>query len=136
VSDPGYSLLQKVIAAGEPATMIPGPAAVIMAVVLSGLALHSFTYRGFAPHKGGPRRRFMAVDRESPHTLVFYESPYRLLVFLEDALTVFGDRRAAIAHELTKIHESIERGTLSELAERVRQNPPRGEYVVVIAGAG
>jgi 16S rRNA (cytidine1402-2'-O)-methyltransferase len=135
VSDPGYSILQKAIAADEPATMIPGPSAAVMAVVLSGLPLHSFTYRGFPPHKGGPRRRFMEVDKDSPHTLVFYESPYRLLAFLEDALAVYGDRKAAVAHELTKIHESIERGTLSELVERVRQTPPRGEYVVVIGGA-
>jgi 16S rRNA (cytidine1402-2'-O)-methyltransferase len=77
----------------------------------------------------------MEVDRESPHTLVFYESPYRLDDFLADALLVYGDRDAALAHELTKLHESIERGKLSELLAAVRQNPPKGEYVVVIAGA-
>lgn len=115
--------------------MLPGAAAVIMAVVLSGLPLHSFTYRGFPPHKGGPRRRFLAVDQDSPHTLIYYESPYRLQAFLTDALAVFGDRRAALAHELTKIHESIERGTLSELLAQITQSPPKGEYVVVIAGA-
>lgn len=135
VSDPGYSILQRAIAAGEDVTMLPGAAAVIMAVVLSGLPLHSFTYRGFPPHKGGPRRRFLAVDQDSPHTLIYYESPYRLQAFLTDALAVFGDRRAALAHELTKIHESIERGTLSELLAQITQSPPKGEYVVVIAGA-
>jgi 16S rRNA (cytidine1402-2'-O)-methyltransferase len=134
ISDPGYSVVQRAIAAGEDVTMIPGPAAVIMAVVLAGLPLHSFTYRGFPPHKPGPRRRFLEVDRDSPHTLVFYESPYRLEAFLADALAVYGDRDAAISHELTKIHESVERGTLAELLAGVRQTPPRGEYVVVIAG--
>jgi 16S rRNA (cytidine1402-2'-O)-methyltransferase len=105
-----------------------------MAVVLSGLALHSFTFRGFPPRKPGPRKRFMAVDRESPHTIVFYESPFRLEAFLRDALEVYGDRQAAIAHELSKMFETVERGTLSTLLESVGKNKPRGEYVVVIAG--
>ena len=116
--------------------MAPGPAAVIMAVVLSGLPVHSFTYRGFAPHKGGPRRRFLQIDAESPHTLVFYESPYRIEAFLRDALDVYGNRPAALAHELTKLHESIARGTLAELLASVQQTKPKGEYVVVIGGAG
>ncbi len=135
ISDPGYSIVRRAIAAGEAVAMIPGAAAVGMAVVLSGLPVHSFTYRGFPPHKPGPRRRFMEVDGDSPHTLVFYESPYRVEDFLVDALAVFGDRQAALAHELTKIHESVQRGKLSELIEAVRQVKPRGEYVVVIAGA-
>jgi 16S rRNA (cytidine1402-2'-O)-methyltransferase len=134
ISDPGYTIVQRAIAAGEQVSMAPGPAAVVMAVVLSGLAVHSFTYRGFAPHKGGPRRRFLEVDAASPHTLVFYESPYRVEAFLEDALAVYGDRRAALAHELTKIHESIERGTVSELLALVRRSKPRGEYAILIAG--
>ncbi|MCX7706720.1 MAG: 16S rRNA (cytidine(1402)-2'-O)-methyltransferase [Anaerolineae bacterium] len=136
ISDPGYSLVQRALAAGEPFTVIPGPTALVMAVVLSGLPAHSFTFRGFPPHRPGPRRRFLEVDRASPHTLVFYESPYRLEAFLADALEVYGDRRAAVAHELTKMHESVMRGTLSELLATVRQTPPKGEYVVVIAGAG
>jgi 16S rRNA (cytidine1402-2'-O)-methyltransferase len=136
ISDPGFSIVRRAVEAGEPVTMIPGAAAVVMAVVLSGLPVHSFTYRGFPPHKPGPRRRFFEVDRESPHTLVFYESPFRLEAFLADALTVYGDRPAALAHELTKLHESIERGRLSELLAGVRVTPPRGEYAVVIAGAG
>ena len=135
ISDPGYSLIRKAVASGFETTMIPGPSAVVMAAVLSGLPLHSFTYRGFAPHKAGPRRRFMEVDRTSPHTLVFYESPYRLAAFLKDALEVYGDREGALCHELTKIHESVERARLSELLEGVVRTAPRGEYVVVIAGA-
>ncbi len=135
VSDPGFTLVRRAIAAGEAMTMAPGPSAAIMALVLSGLAVHSFTFRGFAPRKGGPRRRFLEVDRDAPHTLIYYESPYRLLDLLADALAVFGDRQAAIAHELTKVHESVARGSLSVLLEEVRQARPRGEYVVVIAGA-
>jgi len=135
ISDPGYSILRRAIEAGEEVSMAPGPAAAIMAVVLSGLPVHSFTYRGFAPHKGGPRRRFLQVDQASPHTLVFYESPYRVQAFLEDALAVYGDRPAALAHELTKLYESIHRGTLSELIAEVQVARPRGAYVVVIGGA-
>lgn len=136
ISDPGYTLVRRAVEAGEEVTMAPGPAAVIMAVVLSGLPVHSFTYRGFPPHKGGPRRRFLLVDAQSPHTLVFYESPYRVEAFLRDALEVYGDRPAAVTRELTKLHETIERGTLSELLARIRQGKTRGEYVIVIGGAG
>ncbi len=136
ISDPGFSLVRRALAAGVPVTMIPGPTALVMAVVLSGLPVHSFTYRGFPPHKPGPRRRFLEVDRASPHTLIFYESPHRLEALLADALQVYGDREAALAHELTKLHESVVRGKLSELLAGVRASPPRGEYVVVIAGAG
>jgi 16S rRNA (cytidine1402-2'-O)-methyltransferase len=136
ISDPGYTLVRRAIEAGEDITMTPGPAAVIMAVVLSGLPVHSFTYRGFPPHKGGPRRRFLQVDAQSPHTLVFYESPYRVEAFLRDALEVYGDRPAAVARELTKLHETIERGLLSELLGRIQNGKTRGEYVIVVGGAG
>jgi 16S rRNA (cytidine1402-2'-O)-methyltransferase len=122
------------IEAGIEFTMIPGASAVIMAVVLSGLPMHSFTFRGFPPRKGGPRRRFLAVDRESPHTLVFYESPYRIVKFLQDALEVYGDRPAVVANELTKLFETMQRGTISELIAFFSENEPRGEYVIVIAG--
>lgn len=135
ISDPGFTLVRRALAAGVEITMIPGPSAAVMALVLSGLALHSFTFRGFPPRKSGQRRRFLGLDRFSPHTLIFYESPYRLEALLVDALAVYGDRQAAIAHELTKLHESVLRGTLSELLARVRAEKPRGEYVVLIAGA-
>ena len=94
---------------------MPGPTALIMALVLSGLPVHSFTFRGFPPRKTGPRRRFLEVDAASPHTLIFYESPYRVEDLLRDALAVYGDREAALAHELTKFHESVQRGKLSTL---------------------
>ena len=116
-------------------TMIPGPTGLITALVLSGLPLHSFTFRGFPPRKSGQRRNFLAVDADSPHTLIFYESPYRLAALLADALEVYGDRPAAIANDLTKLYEQVARGTLSELSERVKQQKLRGEYIVVIGGA-
>jgi 16S rRNA (cytidine1402-2'-O)-methyltransferase len=136
ISDPGYSLVRRALAADLPVTMIPGPAALVMAVVLSGLPLHSFTFRGFPPRKTGARRRFLEVDKESPHTLVFYESPYRLAAFLEDALAVYGDRPAALANDLTKLYEKVERAPLSQLLAAVKDEAAlKGEYVVVIAGA-
>jgi len=134
ISDPGFTLVRDAIDAGIPVTMIPGPAALIMAVVLSGLPAHAFTFRGFPPRKGGPRRRFLAVDQDSPHTLIFYESPYRLVKFLEDALAVYGDRPAAVTNDLTKLFETIHRGRLSALIDIFKQTEPRGEYTIVIAG--
>lgn len=134
ISDPGYLLVRRAIDADLPVVAIPGPTACVTALVLSGLAVHGFTYRGFAPVKPGPRQRFLAVDAASPHTLIFYESPHRLRAFLADALAVFGDREAAVANDLTKLFERIDRGRLSELVERFTTTEPRGEYTVVIAG--
>jgi 16S rRNA (cytidine1402-2'-O)-methyltransferase len=114
--------------------MIPGPTAFVMALVLSGLPVHSFTFRGFPPRKTIGRRKFFLVDKESPHTLIYYESPYRLERFLRDALEVFGDRAAAIANDLTKMFEKVERGTLSTLLSSVEKTKLKGEFVVVIAG--
>jgi 16S rRNA (cytidine1402-2'-O)-methyltransferase len=135
VSDPGFTLVRFCIEAGIPVTMIPGASAVVMALVLSGLPVHSFTFRGFPPRKSGARQRFFAVDKDMPHTLVYYESPYRLQGFLEDALAVFGDRPAALANDLTKLFEAVQRGTLSGLLALVQKSEPKGEYTVVIAGA-
>ncbi len=135
VSDPGFILVRSALAAGLPLTAIPGPTALITALVLSGLPVHSFTFRGFPPRKAGARRRFLEVDRDSPHTLIFYESPYRLQGFLADALAVYGDRRAAVANDLTKMFETVYRDSLSRLVDLFQREPLRGEYVVVIEGA-
>jgi 16S rRNA (cytidine1402-2'-O)-methyltransferase len=140
ISDPGFTLVRRVLEANAAGaeiglTAIPGPAALVMAVVLSGLPVHSFTFRGFSPRKPGARRRFLAVDARSPHTLIFYESPYRLPAFLQDALAVYGDRPAAIANDLTKLYETVMRGRLSELAQALAGRPFKGDYVVVIGGA-
>lgn len=135
VADPGYTLVRRAVEADLPVTAIPGPSALVAALVLANLPSHSFTFRGFPPRKSGKRRNFLAIDRESPHTLIFYESPHRLREFLADALAVYGDRPAALANELTKLFESVRRGRLSELIALIDENEPRGEYVVVIQGA-
>jgi 16S rRNA (cytidine1402-2'-O)-methyltransferase len=134
VSDPGFTLIRSVIEAGLDMTMIPGPSAFVMALILSGLPTHAFTFRGFAPRKTGQRKRFMTVDALSPHTLIFYESPYRVRSFLEDALDVYGDRKAALARELTKMYETIERGLISDLLATLPEKP-KGEYVILVQGA-
>lgn len=136
ISDPGYTLVRRAVRAGLACTMIPGPTGLIAALVLSGLPVHSFTFRGFPPRKSGARRGFLAVDAGGPHTLIFYESPYRLRAFLEDAIAVLGDREAAIANDLTKRFELVQRGPLSTLAQGLGNATPKGEYIVVIAGAG
>jgi 16S rRNA (cytidine1402-2'-O)-methyltransferase len=134
ISDPGFTLVRRAINAQLEVTMIPGPTAFVMALVLSGLPLHSFTFRGFPPRKTVGRRKFFEIDKHSPHTLVFYESPYRILDCLEDALAIFGDRPAALANDLTKMFEKVERGMLSSLLESTKQAKLKGEYILVIAG--
>lgn len=134
ISDPGFILVRAALDADVPVTAVPGATACVMALVLSGLAAHSFTFRGFPPRKPGPRRRFLEVDRASPHTLVYYESPHRLAAFLADALDIFGDRPAALANDLTKKFETISRGSLSSLAAQFSSQKKLGEYTVVIGG--
>lgn len=134
ISDPGYTIIQRAIAENQPFTLIPGPSALDMALVLSGLPVYSFVFRGFPPQKPGARKKFLEKDREIPYTLVYYESVHRIDRFLIDALEVFGDRRACLCRELTKMHEEIERATLSELCRRIGQRKRLGEYVVVIEG--
>ncbi|MCJ7694673.1 MAG: 16S rRNA (cytidine(1402)-2'-O)-methyltransferase [Anaerolineaceae bacterium] len=134
ISDPGYSLTHAAVKAGITVTAVPGATAVIMAVTLSDLPMHSFTFRGFPPHKDGPRRRFLELDKESPHTLVFYESPHRLQAFLKAALDIFGNRKILIANDLTKKFETLYRGNLEEMNERFITEKVLGEYTIVIEG--
>lgn len=134
ISDPGFTLVRLALEKGIEFTMLPGPTACVVALILSGLPAHSFTFRGFPPRKPGARRRFLEVDKTSPHTLIFYESPHRILEFFEDAIIIFGNRRAAVANDLTKKYETILRGSLAELKLSLAQQRPRGEYAVVIEG--
>ncbi len=134
IADPGFTLVRTAIRENVNVTMVPGPTAFVVALVLSNLPLHSFTFRGFTPRKTVARKKFYKEDQDSPYTLIYYESPYRLIRSLKDALEVFGDRQAALAHELTKLHETVLRGTLSEILERMRNEEVRGEYVLLIAG--
>lgn len=135
IADPGFTLVRAAIQNGIPCTMAPGPSALIMALALSGLAMHSFTFKGFPPRRPGPRRRFLAQDAESPHTLVFYESPHRLSGFLKAGIEALGDRPAALANDLTKVFETMVRGPLSQLLEWAEQRELKGEFVVVVGGA-
>ncbi len=135
VSDPGYRLIHAAVEAGYPVEVVPGATASVTALVASGLPTTSFTFLGFPPRKSGQRRKMLAREASGPHTLVLYESPHRIGALLADALAVLGDRRAAVAIELTKMHERVERGWLGELAEAFAQKTVRGEICVVIAGS-
>jgi 16S rRNA (cytidine1402-2'-O)-methyltransferase len=133
VSDPGALLVADAIEAEIPVVVIPGPAALLMALVASGLPTHSFTFLGFAPTRGAGRKRFFLSHAGLPMTLILYESPRRLLRTLRDMLTHWGDRRMAIARELTKQHEEIFRGTVSEALHNYR-NEVKGELTLVVSG--
>ena len=135
VNDPGYPTVREVIDRGHRVEAVPGPSAVMSALTVSGLPVSSFTFKGFPPRKGGPRRRFLEVEAESPHTLVFFESPYRVAALLEDAREVFGERAACLCLELTKKFEEVRRGGLSELLAELPARPVRGEVTVLIAPA-
>ena len=135
VSDPGFLLVRAAVKAKVAVTIIPGPSAVLSALAVSGLPTDRFTFEGFLPRKSGDRKKaFESLARE-PRTMVFFESPHRILESLEDAATVLGsDRQASVSRELTKKFEHTERGTLPELVEWAKSEP-KGEMVLVIAGA-
>lgn len=135
LSDPGYLLVREAVARGLTVEAVPGPSAVLTALVVSALPPHPFTFAGFPPPKSGKRRAFFLRFANLGHTVIFFESPHRLVPSLEDALSVFGDYRpAALLRELTKMHEEALRGTLGDLVEQLRDKKPRGEYVIVIGG--
>jgi len=134
ISDPGYRIISACHEHGFRVEVIPGPAAVDTALVASGLSTASFTFKGFPPRKSGPRKRFLEMERDMPHTLVFYESPFRVGKLLADALEVLGNRLAAVCIELTKKFEEVHRDYLEVLARRFSETPPKGEITVVIAG--
>jgi 16S rRNA (cytidine1402-2'-O)-methyltransferase len=133
LSDPGFLLVREAAARGLRIEPIPGPAAPLAALVASGLPPYPFTFAGFPPPKSGKRRTFYKGWAGLGHTLIFFESPHRLLPSLEDALAELGDRPVAVARELTKLHEEILRGPLSEVLEELRGRAAlKGEFVVVV----
>jgi 16S rRNA (cytidine1402-2'-O)-methyltransferase len=134
VSDPGFRLVSAVAGAGFRVEVIPGPGAVETALAVSGLPTSSFTFKGFPPRKDGKLRTFLGDDKDRPHTLVFFESPFRIGKFLAAALEVLGDRQAAVCVELTKKFERVHRGFLSALAPEFAGREVKGEITVVIAG--
>ena len=135
ISDPGYHTINLCREQGHDIQIIPGPSAPVTALVMSGLSGASFTFKGFPPRKSGRRKRFLEMEKELPHTLIFFESPFRIQAFLGDALEVLGDRLAALCIEISKQFERTHRGYLSELVAMLEESgPPRGEITVVIAG--
>ncbi|MEE8367078.1 MAG: 16S rRNA (cytidine(1402)-2'-O)-methyltransferase [Thermoanaerobaculia bacterium] len=134
LSDPGYTLVREAARQNIAIEHVAGPSAVTAAIVLSALPPYPFTFLGFPPPRRGKRRNFYARIQDLGHTVVLFESPQRLISSLEDALEILGDRPAAVARELTKLHEEVLRGTLSALIEQLgRRQSVKGEVTVVIA---
>jgi 16S rRNA (cytidine1402-2'-O)-methyltransferase len=134
VSDPGYRLVTACIEAGIEIRVVPGPSAVLAALVVSGLPTDRFVFEGFLPRAAGERRARLAALAHDPRTLVFFESPRRVPGMLRDLLTTMGDRRVALCRELTKLHEEVVRGPASTVLEALGDDPLRGEVVVVVEG--
>jgi 16S rRNA (cytidine1402-2'-O)-methyltransferase len=134
ISDPGFRVVRMALEAGLRVVPIPGPTALVSALVASGLPSDEFFFAGFLPARSGARRTRLADLASIPSTLIFYEAPHRIVASLEDARKILGEREAVVARELTKLHEEVLRGRLSELAEKFSQaaHEPRGEMVVVI----
>ncbi len=137
VSDPGFRLVADALAENIEVITVPGPSAVLAALVVAGLPTDRFFFEGFLPPKSAARRQRIAVLARIPGTLVFFESPRRLAETLEDLAAVLGPRDAAIARELTKHYETVRRGTLSELAAALaEEGPPKGEIVLLVGPPG
>ncbi len=136
ISDPGERLVRAVLDAGHEVTAVPGPAAVVMALVVSGIDSTRFVFEGFLPRSGSERTERLADLAAERRTSVLYEAPHRMVRTIRDlGAACGGDRRVALARELTKLHEEIWRGTLGDAVRHLDEVEPRGEYVVVLAGA-
>jgi 16S rRNA (cytidine1402-2'-O)-methyltransferase len=134
ISDPGYRLIRKCAQENVPYDIIPGASAVNVALLMSGLSTSSFTFRGFPPRGPGAIRNWFSEDKDKEHTLICYESPFRIGATLEAALDALGDREAAVCIELTKMHERVSRGYLSDLVKEFKDAKVKGEVALVIAG--
>jgi len=132
ISDPGFRLVRAAIEAGVAVVPVPGPSALITALVAAGVPTDEFFFAGFLSAKSHARQVKLLELASVPATLIFYEAPHRLAATLQDALAILGERKAVVARELTKLHEEIRRGRLSELAEHYSQENPRGEIVLII----
>ncbi len=134
INDPGYELVKAALAAGHTVSPVPGPSAPIVALAASGLPTDSFLYLGYLPRKSGERRELLRSVAELPYTLIFLETPHRLLDALDDLASVLGEREMAAARELTKLHEEIFRGAISAAKAHFSVNEPRGEFTLVVDG--
>ena len=136
ISDPGEDLVKQCAAAGIPVCAIPGPCAAITALSISGQATGRFCFEGFLSTAKKSRREHLESLKSEQRTMIFYEAPHKLLTTLVDMAEVFGgDRPLSLCRELTKLHEEVVRTTLSEALERYTENPPKGEFVLIVAGA-
>ncbi|MDD5447901.1 MAG: 16S rRNA (cytidine(1402)-2'-O)-methyltransferase [Actinomycetota bacterium] len=135
ISDPGYHLVLECIENGIDVVSLPGPNAVICALTSSGLPTRRFAFEGFPPRREGERRRWLQKISHEERTLVFYESPRRLERTLVEMAEMFGSRKIAVGRELTKIHEEVIRGEITEVLQKIEESPPRGEIVIVVEGA-
>jgi 16S rRNA (cytidine1402-2'-O)-methyltransferase len=136
ISDPGYRLVREAVARGMPVTALPGPSAVILALSVSGLPTDRFTFYGFLPRGGSERKKLLAEAARVSHTVVFFESPHRVVKSLESMFDLMGDRQAAVCRELTKRFEQVERGLLSEVVIKMKARTPKGEFCIVVEGKG
>jgi 16S rRNA (cytidine1402-2'-O)-methyltransferase len=134
ISDPGFRLIQKAIEEEIPIVPIPGPSAVIAALSVAGIPTDAFLFRGFLPHKSKKRRDLLQELEGMRETLVFYESPYRILGTLQDIFDILGDRDIVLARELTKAYEEILRGKVSEIQRQIAGRKLKGEITLVISG--
>ena len=135
LADPGFRLVREAIDRGLPIEAVPGPSAAIHALLLSGLPMDRFAFEGFLPRKAGPRQRRLAELATDPRTLIFYVAPHRADDDLAAMAEAFGNRPAAVARELTKLHEEVLRAPLSELADQAARARLRGEVTVIVGGA-
>lgn len=135
ISDPGYRLIRRAAQENIPFDIIPGASAVNVALLMSGLSTSSFTFKGFPPRKPGALHRFFEDEKDLPHTMICFESPFRIGHTLKAAFEALGDREAAVCIELTKVHERVTRGYLSELIPQFDGKHVKGEVALVIAGA-
>lgn len=134
ISDPGFFLAREAVAAGIEVTCLPGPTAFVPALVASGLPCDRFVFEGFLPQKKGRKTRIESLADES-RTMVFYESPYRLVKMLQQLSEVFGpDRQVSVAREISKVHEEHVRGSISEVISHFTAQEPKGELVVIVEG--
>jgi 16S rRNA (cytidine1402-2'-O)-methyltransferase len=134
VSDPGYNLVKGAIEKGIPVIPVPGPSGVVAALSASGLPTDRFLFIGFLPQKEGKKKRLLEDLAAEPGTLVFYESPFRVKKTLSLLKECLGDREAALAHELTKVHEGFMRGSLSEILEKSPEIIEKGEWIILVKG--
>lgn len=132
ISDPGYNMIKLAIDHNIPLVAIPGPSAVITALVVSGKPTHKFAFEGFLSNKSAARKKRLRILKEEGRTVVLYESPHRIIKLLEDILEVYGDVEIALARELTKKFEDVRRGKASALLGHFKITRPRGEFIAVI----